>query len=214
MRLRDLAEIQIGYQHRNSARPASAVTAGTHRIIQIKDLDLEGRFKSEVLNRGGIAPYIWPSGLFWLTPSGDARRYQVDQGDLLFLSRGQRAIAVAISNPLQRTIAAYYFYILRPDKTRILPEYLAWFINQPSAQVYLGSNQRGSHIKMVPKPALEQLEVSLPSIATQGYIVQLERLRQTEEHAMLQLAKARKQLIDGLALNAARDADARPQEKA
>lgn len=213
VKLRDLVEIQIGYQHRDSARPAGAVTTGTHSIIQIKDLDLEGRFKSEVLDRGGIVPYVWPNGLFRVTPSGDARRYQVDQGDLLFLSRGQRAIAVAIPGPLQETIAAYYFYILRPDKTRILPEYLAWFINQPSAQVYLESNQRGSHIKMVPKPALEELEVALPSITTQASIVQLEKLRQTEEHTMVRLAKARKKLIDGLALNAAMNSGAPPQEK-
>ncbi len=213
VKLRDLVEIQIGYQHRDSARPASAVTTGTHRIIQIKDLDLEGRFKSEVLDRGGIVPYVWPNGLFLLTPSGDAWRYRVGQGDLLFLSRGQRAIAVAIPDPLQETIAAYYFYILRPDKTSILPEYLAWFINQPSAQAYFESNQMGSHIKMIPKPALEQLEVVLPPLATQGSIVQLEKLRQTEEHTMVRLAKARKKLIDGLALEAAMNGRAHPQEK-
>lgn len=203
MKLRDLVEIQIGYQHRDSAHPASAVTTGTHRIIQIKDLDIEGRFKSEVFERGGTVPYVWPNSLFRITPSGDARRYQVDPGDLLFLSRGQRAIAVAIPNLLKEAIASYYFYILRPDRARILPEYLAWFINQPSAQVYLEKNQRGSHIKMVPKPALEQLEVALPSITTQGSIVQLEKLRQAEEHAMARLAKARKTLVNELALQAA-----------
>ncbi|MHB2027022.1 MAG: restriction endonuclease subunit S [Elusimicrobiota bacterium] len=213
LKLNDLAEIQIGYQHRDSARPVSAVTTGTHRFIQIKDLDLEGRFKSEVLDRGGIVPYIWLSGLFGVTPSSDARRYQVDQGDVLFLSRGQRSIAVAIPDPLQETIAAYYFYILRPDRSRILPEYLAWFINQPSAQVYLETNRMGSHIKMVPKPALEQLEIALPSIATQGSIVQLEKLRQAEEHAMVRLIKARKKLIDGLALEAAVNGGTHSQEK-
>ena len=203
MKLREIAETQIGYQNRDSAHPASALAKGSHRIIQIKDLDLEGRFKSTVLDRGGITPYIWPSNLFWVTPPGDARRYQVDRGDVLFLSRGQRPLAIPVSESLPETIASYYFYILRPDLNRALPEYLAWFINQSSARVYLESRQIGSHIKMIPKLAFEELEVALPPLATQRSIIELEKLRQKEEHAMAQLAKARKRLIDGVALKAA-----------
>lgn len=213
LKLREVAEIQIGYQHRDRAHPASALAKGSHRIIQIKDLDLDGRFKSTVLERGGITPYIWPSNLFWITPSGDAQRYEVEHGDLLFLSRGQRPLAIPILEPPPETIASYYFYILRPDTKRALPEYLAWFINQPSARAYLESRQLGSHIKMIPKPAFEELEVALPPLATQHSIVELERLRQKEEHAMVQLAKARKRLVDGLALEAATNGGAHPQEK-
>lgn len=213
LKLREIAETQIGYQNRDSAHPASALTKGSHRIIQIKDLDLEGRFKSTVLNRGGVTPYIWPSNLFWITPSGDARRYEVDRGNVLFLSRGQRPLAIPVLDPLPDTIASYYFYILRPDTKRALPEYLAWFINQPSARAYLESRQLGSHIKMIPKLAFEELEVALPPLAIQRSIVELEKLRQKEEHAMVQLARARKKLVDGLALEAATNGGAHPQEK-
>lgn len=208
-KVREIAEIQIGYQNRDSARPASALTKGSHRIIQIKDLDPERRFKSMILDRGGIAPYVWPKNIFWITPPGDAERYLVKRGDVLFLSRGQKPFAVAVSDDLPQTIASYYFYILRPDSNRILPEYLAWFINQPSAQAYLESRQLGSHIKMVPKLAFEELAVALPPLATQRAIVALEKLRQKEEHFMAQLAKARKRLIDGVALLAATGNSAR-----
>jgi restriction endonuclease S subunit len=205
MKLRDIAEIQIGYQHRDKGHPINMGSTGTHRIIQIKDLDLEEQFKREVIGRGGSAPYVWLDNLYQVTPAGDAERYLVSQGDVLFLSRGQRTYAVPVLQALENTVASYYFYILRPDADHVDPEYLAWFINQPTAQACLERLQRGSHIKIIPKSAFEELEVVLPPLATQRAIVELERLRQREVYIMSRLVQARKRLINGLALRAAQE---------
>ena len=207
MQLKEISEIQIGYQHRDKSTPIDMGSTGSHRIIQIKDLDPEGRFKDVVLERGGIAPYVWSGSLYQVTPSGGADRYLVNEGDVLFLSRGQRPHAVSIAEPLENAVAAYYFYILRTDPTHVLPEYLVWFINQPKAQSYLERRQRGSHIKMIPKAAFEELEVAIPPLATQRIIVELERLRQKEEHTMNRLADARKRLVNGIALRAAQESN-------
>jgi len=203
MMLRDIAEIQIGYQHRDKGHPITTGSTGTHRIIQIKDLDLEEPFKREVIGRGGSAPYVWLNNLYQVTPAGDAERYLVSQGDVLFLSRGQRTYAVPVLQALENTVASYYFYILRPDADYVDPEYLAWFINQPTAQACLERLQRGSHIKIIPKSAFEELDVVLPPLATQRAIVELERLRQREAYTMSRLVQARKRLVNGLALQAA-----------
>jgi restriction endonuclease S subunit len=205
MKLKDIAEIQIGYQHRDKGHPINIDSTGTHRIIQIKDLDLEEPFKHEVFGRGGSAPYVWPDSLYQVTPAGDAERYLVSQGDVLFLSRGQRTYAVPVLQALENTVASYYFYILRPDADHVDHEYLAWFINQPIAQACLERLQRGSHIKIIPKSAFEELEVVLPPLATQRAIVELERLRQKEAYTMSRLVQARKRLINGLALRAAKE---------
>src|SRR5713226_4859387 len=205
MQLRDIAEIQMGYQHRAKGHPISVGSTGTHRIIQIKDLDLEERFKGEVIERGGSAPYVWTDSLYQVTPAGDAERYLVSQDDVLFLSRGQRTYAVPVLQTLKNTIASNYFYILRPDADRVDPEYLAWFINQPTTQAYLERLQRGSHIKIIPKSAFEELEVVLPPLATQRAIVGMERLRQKEAYTMSRLVQARQRLVNGLALRAAQE---------
>lgn len=199
IQLRQVADIQIGYQHRDKSHPIGAIASGSHRIIQIKDL-------AHAEFRGGIGPHLSSSNLYHITPSGDADRYEVRQGDVLFLSRGQRAIAAPVLEPLERTLASYYFYILRPDAKRVTAEYLAWFINQPTAQSYLERRQLGSHIKMVPKSSFEELEIIVPPASTQRAIVEIERLRQEEEHAMVRLADARRRLITGLALKAATNA--------
>jgi restriction endonuclease S subunit len=205
MKLRDIAEIQIGYQHRDKGHPINMGSTGTHRIIQIKDLDLEEQSRREVIGRGGSAPYVWLDNLYQVTPAGDAGRYLVSQGDVLFLSRGQRTYAVPVLQALENTVASYYFYILRPDADHIAPEYLAWFINQPTAQACLERLQRGSYIKIIPKSAFEELEVVLPPLATQRAIVELERLRQREAYIMSRLVQARKRLVNGLALRAAQE---------
>src|SRR5215471_4153027 len=203
MQLRDMAEIQVGYQHRDKGHPINMGSTGTHRIIQIKDLDLEEQFKREVIGRGGSAPYVWLDNLYQVTPAGDAERYLVSQGDVLFLSRGQRTYAVPVLQALENTVASYYFYILRPDADRVDPEYLAWFINQPTAQACLERLRRGSHIKIIPKSAFEELEVVLPPLATQRAIVELERLWRREAYIMSRLVQARRRLVNGLALRAA-----------
>ena len=205
MKLKDIAEIQIGYQHRDKGHPINMGLTGTHRIIQIKDIELEELFKHEVFGRGGSAPYVWLDNLYKVTPAGDAERYLVSQGDVLFLSRGQRTYAVPVLQALENTVASYYFYILRPDADHVNPEYLAWFINQPTAQACLERIQQGSYIKIIPKSAFEELEVVLPSLATQRAIVELERLRQKEIYIMSRLVQVRKRLINGLALRAAQE---------
>jgi restriction endonuclease S subunit len=97
-----------------------------------------------------------------------------------------------------------------PDTIRLDPEYLAWFINQPTVQACLERLRRGSHIKIVPKSAFAELEVVLPPLGTQRAIVELERLRQKEADTMRRLVQARKRLVNGLALRAAQEHYATP----
>jgi restriction endonuclease S subunit len=204
--LQDITDIQIGYQHRDrkekKARPINMSSAGSHRIIQIKDLDIEGRFKKVVIEQGGLYPYVWPGSLYAVTPLGNPEPYLVGRGDVLFLSKGQSNFAIPILEDLERTVASYYFYILRPDRAQILPEYLAWYINQPKAQASLGKDLRQSVIKMIPKRVLAQLEIVVPPMEKQKALIHLERLRQREEYLMSRIVEERKRLIDAFAIQA------------
>lgn len=193
-RLKDIADIQFGYQHRDRDRLSVKEAEGSHAIVQIKDISETGELLTDRFSR--------------ITPSGNPNRYLVSEGDVLFLSRGQRGFAIPVREPLKNTVASYYFYILRAQRDRVLPEYLAWFINQPTTQVTLESFQHGSLMKMVPKSAFEELEIYLPPLELQKTITQLDQLRQKEEQTMRCLAEARRRLVDGLTLHAAREGNA------
>ncbi len=189
MKVGEIVEIQFGFQARERRYARAGNRHGSHSLIQIKDVDNAGNLLADQLSK--------------ITPTGNVDRYLVTKGDILFLSRGQNNIAITIRQLLENTLASYYFYILRVDPTRVLPEYLAWFINQPSAQAFFGSAGQGSLMKMVPKSTFEELEIQLPSLNTQKAIAELDLLQKKEAHAMENLIRSRKRLIDGLSLKAA-----------
>lgn len=187
VKLGDIARIQIGYQQRKRSGPGHV---GSHRIIQISDIDRTGRLSTAKLEAA--------------TPVGDPARYLVSEGDVLFLSRGSRMVAVPVLEPLENTIASYYFYIVRVEADAVLPEYLAWYINQAPARKALRQQRLGSHVKMIPVTSFHTLQIDVPSAQTQRAVVELERLRLREREVAQRLAEARKRLICGISIGAVR----------
>lgn len=188
VKIRNIVDIQIGYQFR---RKVEHLSGGTHRVIQIKDFDDENRLNT--------------SALFRVTPEHDVDRYLVNKGDVLFLSRGQRNYAFAIMSDLERTIAAGYFFILRKKSDSILPEYLAWTINQAPAQRYLKHMaRRGTHMPIIGKSEFGQLRVSIPDLKTQKIVVRLSALQQRESLLLEQIQKKRSRLLQEVCLKAVR----------
>jgi len=188
MRLKDLAEIRLGYQFRGKIQPDSR---GTHQVIQIKDFDEK---RNLIL-----------SGLVKIKPDRDPEKYLVEKRDVLFLSRGHRNFAVTLKHELKNTIVVSYFLIIRIKEPNILPEYLAWYLNQRPAQNFIQRQaRRGTHIPIVPKSAFEKLKIEIPSLSVQKAIVTLEDLRKREQLLLHQLEEERDKLIRSTCLNASK----------
>lgn len=187
MKIKDIAKIQIGYQSRGKITPDPR---GTHQVIQIKDFGPENRLNL--------------SDLYRVTPEGAVNRYLVDQGDILFQSRGKDNPAIPITEPLNKTIATSYFYILKLDTDKVLPEYLAWYINQPPGQGFIQSRARGSGILMIPKKDFIELDVDVPPMEIQKVIVRLDQLQRKEGRLLRELENKRSLLIQEICLKAAK----------
>jgi hypothetical protein len=97
------------------------------------------------------------------------------------------------------------FYVLRPDRQRVLAEYLAWCINQRPAQAFLARHSRGTLVKLLPKGVFEELEVPVPPLEKQRLIVDIEHLRAREEFLFKRLADSRARLVQHLSLVAVKD---------
>ena len=187
MKIKDIAKIQIGYQSRGRIAPDPK---GTHQVIQIKDVDSENRLDS--------------TDLYRVPPEGAVNRYLVDQGDVLFLSRGKANPAIPITEPLENTIATSYFYILKLETDKVLSEYLAWYINQPPGQNFLQSRARGSGMLMIPKKDFIEMDVDVPSMEIQKAIVRLDGLQRKEGRLLRELEIKRSLLIQAVCLKAAK----------
>lgn len=204
-RLGDITELQLGYQHREKIVD---VTHGSHRLIQGKDLITPGL--AQIGSREPMGMQISIANLDRVTLRGDAARYQLHPGDILFVARGANNIAVPLNpstvHPYPSIwgdlIAAYTFYVLHPDQSRVLPEYLAWFLNQAPAQAFFAQQSRGTLVKMLPKNVFEELEVPVPPIPLQRQIIDIELMRATEERLLQELTNARRRLVQGVCLAA------------
>ncbi len=201
----ELATVQLGYQHREKIEPASI---GTHRVIQAKDVVTEGRFSEFLVSSVGI----WTGSLYMVTPKGPTWKYQVEPGDVLFAARGSRNFGIAVDprwirpfpDSFENILAASHFYILKPNVSRVIPDYLAWCINQPGTQKLLQSMATGSHMKMIPKSVFEEVLLDVPPIETQHKIVTLHVLAERERKLVNQIAERRSLIIQTVCQNAAR----------
>ena len=188
LKIKDIADIQIGYQFR---KKIEAERDGTHQVIQIRDFDENQNINTD--------------GLCWVKMPQLSEKYSVNKNDVLFLARGHRNFAVPILDSFENTIAASTFYILKIKTKKVIPEYLAWCINQAPAQGYLHNiARRGTHMPLIPKSAFENLKVYVPDIETQGKIIKLSSLTEKERNILQSLQEKRTLLIQSLCLKAAR----------
>lgn len=178
----ELCHVLPGYAARGKLELASM---GGVRGVQLRDVTPSGE-----LEIGSLSAYAIP---------GNIERYRLVEGDVVFRSRGEWTTAAAIAAPItEPLIAVMPVFILRPRVRGLDPRYLAWSINQPTGQRTLDEKAQGGGLRMIPKSALETLEIAVPDIRTQHQIVEFADLAR-REHDLLQ-ALATKRLAFSTAL--------------
>jgi hypothetical protein len=186
--IKDIAEIRSGYQFRGKVEASDDPNVA---VIQIKDL-------GDRLNvRPGEMITIQLDDLVRVRLENPEPHF-VRSGDVLFLSRGQRQIAVVISEPVTATIATGYFFVLRPDTNKVRPGFLAWFINQAEFQEMLRPLSRGTHMPLVSKSDFQDLLITLPPLAVQEKILELQNLFDRERELTSALQHKRGELVQAI----------------
>jgi len=190
----DLASIRSGYHFRGKVEP---VRDGEYRVVQIKDFDADLSFHPEALDKVNL--------------TRDGKSHLIRKGDVLFLSRGHKRFAAAIKRELIHTVAAGYFYVLRVTSQIILPEYLAWYINQSPFQEQLANLATGTHMPFVSLDEFRKIGIPIPDMEVQKKIVDLAALARREQSLMrsiadkrAQIATQRAKLVDTACLRASR----------
>jgi len=182
----EIGVLSSGYHFRGGI---DTVSGSRYAVIQAKDVDDSLRFNPEKLVRVDVEL--------------DANRYMVRQGDVLFLSRGLRPWAIALSHPICNTIVPSSFYILRVDSRKVRPEYVAWILNHPKTQAALGEIARGSNIPFVSMSEFEKLRIPVPEPEVQQRIVVLSELRQREAELVTALSSRRGELVEAICFDLA-----------
>lgn len=191
MRLVELSDIHSGYTARGRLDP---LPEGGVPALQLRDVGTNGEAPGRYFQRYDLGNL--------------SDRYFINGGEVVFRSRGEPNAAAAIPDPLPEPVVVIVpLVILRPDRARVLPEYVAWAINQPDAQRKLGAEAQGTSLRMIPMKVLENLEIAVPSLPTQKRIIELDTLARQEGQLLRQLAARREELISAILGEAAKAAD-------
>ncbi len=182
--LSDLAEISAGFPLRGSA---GALAEGDTHFIQLTHVDPDADIDWSGVPKVELPPSRKHE---WLTDS-----------DIIFSARGTRTLAYPLRNTPEWAVCAPQFFVLSPRAPgTILPEFLAWQINQRPAQEYLARYADTAAIVNVKRQTLEQMPIVVPQIRMQETVVALWRAVQEERATLNQLIENRNQQLEALAI--------------
>ena len=182
----DVATIRSGFPFRTKVEPDPA---GNALVLQMKDVD--PRRAADI--GGAIHAVVKNPETHQLTP-----------GDLVFKSRGNTFCAVIDALPDLPLVAAIPLFVLRPDCSRIIPQFLRWVLNHPRTQEALAAAAVGTYVPTVRKQTLENLPIGLPSLHRQELIVRAAALADRERELLETIATLKADATDRLLLQLSR----------
>lgn len=161
----------------SSGVPARQTENGPARFVRLSDLSEIKLGRHPPLARGE-APAV-------------ARALAIQEGDLIVGARGPATDVCLASDAVFGAFISLDLYLVRPDKAKVDPRYLAAFLELPSTQVSFASGKQGSGLARLPKEALDTLPVPVPGLRAQQAIAGLALLFAEERRLLKKLADLR-----------------------
>ncbi len=131
-----------------------------------------------------------------------AEKHLLQPGDVLFAAKGTKNFAAVYEQHNPPAVASTSFFVIRLFDRNILPHYLAWFLNSPSAQTFLKGHAIGTSLPSISKTVLEHLEIPVPDKQTQTTVLKIMEMRRRETAMKQQMEALREKLIQQTILNA------------
>lgn len=184
--LKHLSSINAGYPFRGKIPEAGG--SGVV-VVQMKDTSYRRGINWQSCIEAKLSGKREPD---WLQP-----------GDILVAARGSHNYAVQVDDTLLATayqaVAAPHFFVVRTNKAQILPEFLAWLLNQKPCQRYFEQNAEGSQTKSIRRRVLEDTPIALPPLEKQQTIIHLADTIRKEQQLIEQLLHNGEQLLSVIA---------------
>lgn len=137
-----------------------------------------------------------------LPAEGISEKHLLKDGDVLFAAKGTKNFATVFENHNEPSVASTSFFVIRPTDNKVLPQFLAWFLNNHTTQTLLKGQAIGTSIPSISKQVLENLEIPVPDIKTQRAIVEISKLRNKEKSLKHKIESLREKQIQQQIINA------------
>ena len=195
--LASLTSISAGYPFRGKI---DALPEGDVAVIQMRNADPETG-----IDWGGLSRIELPraSAKAFLRP-----------GDIILSTRGGRNFPYCIEERAEQVVCSPHFFVIRVKTDAILPQFLAWQMMQKSAQDYFEAGATGSHILNLKRDVVENLPITVPAMAEQRRIAELDAAVRTERAILTQLIDNRAAEMTAIARQLLAPAVQRPEKRA
>ncbi len=143
---------------------------------------------------GTLTSKLHPS----LKLNSKTEKHLLKHGDVLFAAKGSKNFATCYESNNGLCVASSTFLVIRIKeefRDKLIPEFLMWFINHSNTQMLLKRRAKGTALPSISKALLQQLEISIPSIFRQQFILKIETLRRKELDIQKQIESIRDRYI-------------------
>ena len=182
--LKEIADIRSGYSFRTKLEPDSE---GNILVVQLKELSDKNTIDISTAVK--------------INMKNISENYLLQKGDLVFRSRGMDSTAAIMDISSNNVILSAPFQRIRlQDTSKIIPEYLLWYINSKVAQSYFSANKTGTSVTMISTAVLADLPVIVPSVESQKKIVEINTLSEREIELQEELIKKKNLLTETVLL--------------
>lgn len=123
-------------------------------------------------------------------------------GDVLFTGKGYRQFAWTYPEPFGPTVASSVFYIIRPDPSLILPEFLTILLNTSRMQHTFKMIGLGVATPSIPKAELKEIRIPILPIDEQRRIIEMAHLQQLQIDYTKQILQKKKAIFNSFLLKA------------
>jgi restriction endonuclease S subunit len=184
--LGDLLNIRNGYSFR---RKVVNNPDGNISIIQMRDLLNE---HTEIND-----------DLFKTSRKEIKGNHLLEKGDILFLAKGTNNKALVFDKEYEAIATLTFFILTIKAKFNglLLPHYVAWYINQRSAQIYFEKSLVGTSQRNVNSSAIKHLLIPLAPLEKQMIIAELSILNIKQKKLLSLISKKKELLIQETMLN-------------
>lgn len=195
--LGSLASISAGYPFRGKI---DALPEGGIAVIQMRNTDPDTGIDWDALSRIEL-------------PRLSAKTF-LRSGDIILSTRGGRNFPYCIEERDEQVVCSPHFFVIRVATGAILPKFLAWQMMQKPAQDHFAAGATGSYILNLKREVVETLPITIPPLAQQQHIADLDAAMRNERAILTQLIDNRAAEMAAIARQLLAPAFQRSEQKA
>lgn len=184
MQLRDIAVVKTGLVLSRKKADFENETMATYKLITLRNITNDGTIDSTIYEE---------------FKSNDVldSHYFTQEGDVL-IRLSHPNTAVYIDKEASGLLIPSYFAIIKVDTSKLLPEFLAWYLNSKEVKKEFERFQSGTRIPSTNQNIIKTLPVSVTTIDKQKVLINIYRLHLKEKEFYRMLIEEKEKWFTGL----------------